>query len=130
DRGKSRTGIQGTWRLTAKQQSPGRQGAGSDIAGLKARYGALRQAATLPGADPGPLLEAALAELEAAVAALNEADGGTDAEPGTGASDASHAERRVVAGGVPPAAGPVVLGRGGGQGRRGRRGPGRGAGAR
>ena len=93
---KSRTGIQGTWRLTAKQQSPGRQGAGSDIAGLKARYGALRQAATLPGADPGPLLEAALAELEAAVVALNEADGGTEAEPGNGASDASHAERRLL----------------------------------
>src|SRR5262249_61520038 len=110
---KSRTGIQGTWRLTAKQQSPGRQGAGSDIAGLKARYGALRQAATLPGADPGPLLEAALAELEAAVAALNEADGGTEAEPGNGASDASHAERRVLAPGRAPQPGPRLPGGGG-----------------
>src|SRR5207253_849690 len=52
------------------QQSPGRHGTGSEIAGLKGRYGALRQAAALPGADPGTLLEAALAELDAAVAAL------------------------------------------------------------
>jgi len=57
------------------QQPPGRQGAGTEITGLKARYGALRQAAALPGADSGTLLEAALAELDAAVAALTPADG-------------------------------------------------------
>jgi serine phosphatase RsbU (regulator of sigma subunit)/PAS domain-containing protein len=76
------------------QQSPRRQGAGREIAGLKARYGALRQAAELPGADPATLLEAALAELDAAVAAL---DGGPD-EPGDGqgSSGASHAERRLL----------------------------------
>jgi len=82
--------------LAAKQQSPGRQGAGSEIAGLKARYAALRQAAGLPGADPGPLLEAALAELEAAVAALTTVGNGSEAEPGPGGSDASHAERRLL----------------------------------
>jgi serine phosphatase RsbU (regulator of sigma subunit)/PAS domain-containing protein len=81
--------------LAPKQQSPGLQGAGSEIAGLKARYGALRQAAALPGADPGPLLEAALAELEAAVAALS-AGGVAEAETGNGGSDASHAERRLL----------------------------------
>ena len=76
------------------QQSPRRQDAGSEIAGLKARYGALRQATELPGADPATLLEAALAELDAAVAAL---DGGPD-EPGDGqgSSGASHAERRLL----------------------------------
>jgi serine phosphatase RsbU (regulator of sigma subunit)/PAS domain-containing protein len=82
--------------LAAKQQSPGRRGAGSEIAGLKARYAALRQAAGLPGADPGPLLEAALAELEAAVAALTTVGNVSEAEPGHGGSDASHAERRLL----------------------------------
>ena len=82
--------------MAAKQQSPGRRGAGSEIAGLKARYAALRQAAGLPGADPGPLLEAALAELEAAVAALTTVGNGSEAEPGPGGSDASHAERRLL----------------------------------
>ena len=79
------------------QQSLGRQGAGSEIAGLKARYGALRQAAALPGADPATLLEAALAELDAAVAALT-SDGGADepGEGGQGSSAASHAERRLL----------------------------------
>ena len=79
------------------QQSLRRQGAGSEVAGLKARYGALRQAAALPGADPATLLEAALAELDAAVAALT-SDGDTD-EPGDGgqgSSAASHAERRLL----------------------------------
>ena len=82
--------------MAAKQQSPGPQGAGNEITGLKARYAALRQAAALPGADPGPLLEAALAELEAAVAALTAAGSGTEAEPGNGGSDSSHAERRLL----------------------------------
>ncbi len=82
--------------LAAKQQSAGLQGAGIEIAGLKARYAALRQAAALPGADPGPLLEAALAELEAAVAAVTVAGSGTEAEPGNGGADASHAERRLL----------------------------------
>jgi serine phosphatase RsbU (regulator of sigma subunit)/PAS domain-containing protein len=80
------------------QQSPGLQGAGSEITGLKTRYGALRQAAALPGADPGTLLEAALAELDAAVAALTTA-GGTGADRGDSGPDASgaaHAERRLL----------------------------------
>jgi len=79
------------------QQPPGRQGAGTEITGLKARYGALRQAAALPGADSGTLLEAALAELDAAVAALTPADGeGGRDEGGAGSSAALHAERRLL----------------------------------
>ena len=79
------------------QQTPRRQGAGSEIAGLKARYGALRQAAALPGADPATLLEAALAELDAAVAALAPNDGADEpGEGGQGSSGASHAERRLL----------------------------------
>ena len=75
------------------QQSLRRQGAGSEVAGLKARYGALRQAAALPGADPATLLEAALAELDAAVAALTP-DGDTDehGDGGQGSSAASHGQ--------------------------------------
>jgi serine phosphatase RsbU (regulator of sigma subunit)/PAS domain-containing protein len=82
--------------LAARQQSPGVQGASSEITGLKARYAALRQAAALPGAKPGPLLEAALAELEAAVAALTLTGNGAQAEHGNGGSEASHAERRLL----------------------------------
>jgi serine phosphatase RsbU (regulator of sigma subunit)/PAS domain-containing protein len=79
------------------QQSPGLHGAGSEIAGLKARYGALRQAAALPGADPGTLLEAALAELDAAVAALSTGGGAAErADGGQDPSGASHAERRLL----------------------------------
>jgi serine phosphatase RsbU (regulator of sigma subunit)/PAS domain-containing protein len=79
------------------QQSPGRHGTGSEIAGLKARYGALRQAAAIPGADPGTLLDAALAELDAAVAALTTSDGDAEREyGGSGPSGASHAERRLL----------------------------------
>jgi len=78
------------------QQTPRRQGAGSEIAALKARYGALRQAAALPGADPATLLEAALAELDAAVAALNPDDGVDEhGDVGQGSS-AAHAERRLL----------------------------------
>src|SRR5260370_42038026 len=79
------------------QHSPGPYGAGREIAGLKARYGALRQAAALPGADPGTLLEAALAELDAAVAALSTGGGAAErADGGQDPSGASHAERRLL----------------------------------
>lgn len=78
------------------QQTPRRQGAGSEIAALTARYGALRQAAALPGADPATLLEAALAELDAAVAALNPGNGVDEhGDVGQGSS-AAHAERRLL----------------------------------
>jgi hypothetical protein len=45
----------------------------TEITGLTSRSGALRQAATLPGADLGSLLDAALAELDAAIDALKAA---------------------------------------------------------
>jgi serine phosphatase RsbU (regulator of sigma subunit)/PAS domain-containing protein len=79
------------------QQAPRRQEAASEIAGLKARYGALRQAAALPGADPATLLEAALAELDAAVAALTpNGEAGEHGDAGHGSSAAAHAERRLL----------------------------------
>jgi serine phosphatase RsbU (regulator of sigma subunit)/PAS domain-containing protein len=63
---------------------------------LKARGDALRQAAALPGAGLRPLLEAAFAELDGAVAALADADdrpaGELSGEPDGG----PYAERRLL----------------------------------
>jgi serine phosphatase RsbU (regulator of sigma subunit)/PAS domain-containing protein len=67
--------------------------AGDDAGRLKARSEALRHAAALPGAGLGPLLEAALAELDGAAAAL--ADGGSQAPDDLG-GDGPHAERRLL----------------------------------
>ncbi len=79
-----------------RQQSSNPDGPESEIAGLKARGDALRQAATLDGADPRPLLQAALTELDAAVAALAAARG-PEKEPDRGdPSSAVHAERRLL----------------------------------
>src|SRR5437763_9189246 len=79
------------------QLPPRRHDERSDIAGLNARYGAPRQAAALPGADPAMLLEAAFAELDAAVAALTpNGDAAEHGDAGQGSSPASHAERRLL----------------------------------
>jgi serine phosphatase RsbU (regulator of sigma subunit)/PAS domain-containing protein len=67
--------------------------ADGEAARLKARSDALRQAAALPGAGLGPLLEAALAELDGAVQVLAGANGG---DAGGAAADAPHAERRLL----------------------------------
>ncbi len=70
--------------------------AGDAAARLKARSDALRQAAALPGAGLRPLIEAALAELDEAVAALSGAGdrsgGGLAGDPDGG----PHAERRLL----------------------------------
>jgi serine phosphatase RsbU (regulator of sigma subunit)/PAS domain-containing protein len=50
---------------------PGRPGLESEISGLTERSGQLRQAAALPGADLPQVLEAAFAELDGAIDALN-----------------------------------------------------------
>jgi len=70
--------------------------ADDEAARLKSRGDALRQAAALPGAGLGPLLEAALAELDGAVKALAGAGGGDPGELGGDAADAPHAERRLL----------------------------------
>lgn len=67
-----------------------------EAAALRARGEALRQAATLKGAQLRPLLEAALTELDAALDAL---DAAADTRPGDGKSapaGAVHAERRFL----------------------------------
>ncbi|HEY3735762.1 MAG TPA: PAS domain-containing protein, partial [Streptosporangiaceae bacterium] len=76
------------------EQAGRSDGQGGDIAALKARGDALRQAATLQGAELGSLLHAALTELDAAVEALVALTGpGAGAEPG---DPAMHAERRLL----------------------------------
>jgi serine phosphatase RsbU (regulator of sigma subunit)/PAS domain-containing protein len=64
-----------------------REEAAGEAAWLKARVGALRQAAAMPGAGLGPLLDAALAELETL------ADAGTRAGDPVGSANA---ERRLL----------------------------------
>jgi len=68
-----------------------------ELADLTARRDALRQAATLSGANLRPTLDAALAELDAAVDALAAVGEGTGGGPANEASlDALHAERRLL----------------------------------
>jgi phosphoserine phosphatase RsbU/P len=62
---------------------------------LKARAGALRQAAALPGAGLGPLLDAALAELDGAVEALTDA-GGRGPDLAGDPAGGTNAERRLL----------------------------------
>ena len=74
-----------------------RQSSGDGVAELRARHEALQQTATLPGADLRPLLDAALAELDGAIDALDSAQ----APPGAGGKDeraagSVHAERRLL----------------------------------
>jgi phosphoserine phosphatase RsbU/P len=65
---------------------------------LKASGDALRQAAALPRAELGPVLEAALAELDGAVEALAARGGGrTVGDDAAGdRADSAHAERRLL----------------------------------
>ena len=67
-----------------------------EVAGLQERYAALRQAASLPAAEPGPLLDAAFAELDAAMAALAGVGGRPAGPDGTPSSDALAVERRLL----------------------------------
>src|SRR5581483_2080658 len=71
--------------------------AAADIA---ARRDALRQAASLPGADPRTLIDAALTELDAAIDALSAASPGAAAGPDSPSAEllpeSVRAERRLL----------------------------------
>lgn len=67
----------------------------SDATGLKTRVGALRQAAGMPEAEPRSLLDAALAELDAAVTALD-TTGAAELPEGDASPQASTADRRLL----------------------------------
>ena len=77
-------------------RSAGPRERAGEAARLKARSEALRQAAGLPGAGLGPLFEAALAELDGAVAALAGAEDRTSGDLGGDPADGPHAERRLL----------------------------------
>jgi len=70
------------------------------VADMAARRDALRQAASLPGADPRTLIDAALTELDAAIDALGASPSGAAAGPGdqadVGLPEAVRAERRLL----------------------------------
>lgn len=66
----------------------------SDAADFKRRVTALRQAAGMPEAQPAPLLDAALAELEAAVSELDRLD--ALGQPDDGGSPQASSDRRLL----------------------------------
>jgi serine phosphatase RsbU (regulator of sigma subunit)/PAS domain-containing protein len=77
-------------------RSAGQREAAGEAARLKARSDALRQAAGLPKAELGPLLEAALAELDGAVQALAGAQDGVPGGSRGDSADGPNAERRLL----------------------------------
>ncbi|MBO0838912.1 MAG: PAS domain-containing protein, partial [Actinobacteria bacterium] len=69
----------------------------TDLAGLKARAAALRQASSLPKANRRALLDAALAELDAALAALDEPSAGPiESGPDDLTPGRVHSDRRLL----------------------------------
>lgn len=69
----------------------------SELSGLKMRRDALRQTARLPGAELRPALEAALAELDAAIEGLAAAENRQSEAPGNGPPpDALNTERQLL----------------------------------
>src|SRR5277367_1321974 len=76
--------------------APDRSASARDIADLKSRAVALRQASSLPRADRQALLDAALAELDGAIAAVAEAGGGTESSGSGQAQSGLHSERRLL----------------------------------
>ncbi len=75
-------------------QSAGPRAARDEAARLKASGDALRQAAEISGAELGPLLEAALAELDGAAEAL--AGAGAAGDLGGDLASGPHTERRLL----------------------------------
>jgi serine phosphatase RsbU (regulator of sigma subunit)/PAS domain-containing protein len=83
-------------RAGRQQSAPDTTPSPGDLDGLRSRAAALRQAAGLPHAQTPVLLDAALAELDGAVAALDDANG-TDGPAGDGrALSGLHSERRLL----------------------------------
>jgi PAS domain-containing protein len=82
----------------AGQRKAAPRKAADQAARLKARGDALRQAGALPGAELGPVLEAALAELDGAVQVLGGDQGDRAARDDLGGDPdgGAHAERRML----------------------------------
>ncbi len=85
-----------TSKIGSSMPAPDRSASGGGIAELKSRAAALRQAASLPQGEQRALLDAALEELDGAVAALAEAGGAAEGG-GTGQGlSGLHSERRLL----------------------------------
>jgi serine phosphatase RsbU (regulator of sigma subunit)/PAS domain-containing protein len=67
-----------------------------DLAGFRSRAAALRQAATLPQAETPVLLEAALADLDGVIAALDDANGNAGPDGDGRALSGLHSDRRLL----------------------------------
>ncbi len=78
------------------RQRPQTHELASEAAGLRERVGALRQAADVPEAEPRQLLDAALAELDAAVAALDRGPGADPHDTSDDGQHPSHSERKLL----------------------------------
>src|ERR1700733_788400 len=78
------------------QQGSGATEPEREIAAFRARSGALRQSASLPGARLPQLLEAAFAELDGAIDAAAEAFGAAGGQSGDALADTSDVERRLL----------------------------------
>jgi serine phosphatase RsbU (regulator of sigma subunit)/PAS domain-containing protein len=78
-------------------QETGADGSYADLVGLAERRDALRQSAAMPGAEPRALLDAAFAELDAAVEVLTKLAEAATGEPASGApADSLSAERALL----------------------------------
>jgi serine phosphatase RsbU (regulator of sigma subunit)/PAS domain-containing protein len=78
-------------------QDTGANGSYADLVGLADRRDALRQSAAMPGAEPRALLDAAFAELDAAVEVLAKLAEAAAGEPASGApADSLSAERALL----------------------------------
>jgi len=84
-------------RARQQQAPPDLAGPLGDLDGLRSRAAALRQAAALPQPEPQTLLDAALVELDGAIAALEGANGIAAATAGDSrALSGLHSDRRLL----------------------------------
>jgi PAS domain-containing protein len=75
---------------------PDKEASGGEVAGLRSRVAALRQAALLPQSEQKLLLDAALTELDGAVAALAESAGAADSGGNGRGLSGLHSDRRLL----------------------------------
>jgi serine phosphatase RsbU (regulator of sigma subunit)/PAS domain-containing protein len=75
---------------------PDREASGGEVASLRSRAAALHQAARLPQAEPQLLLDAALAELDGAIAALEESAGSAESGGNGRGLSGLHSDRRLL----------------------------------
>lgn len=83
-------------RAGRQQSAPDTTPSAGDLDGLRSRAAALRQAAALPQSETPVLLEAALADLDGAIAALDDANGNAGPGGDGRALSGLHSDRRLL----------------------------------